>query len=146
MGGYAVLQVASHSPRVQAIAVDSAYPSPAAMLNIEIQNLGAGMLPMLPELTVLEFRIASLFLGRGADVRADLGRLSGVSKLFIAGDDSPRLAALTQELHALAPPPKELVVLPRTNIASLLEEDRRNYENLIVSFFLRTLPLGGAGR
>jgi len=146
MGGYAVMQVASHSPRVQAIVVDSGYPAPASLLRIELRNLGAGTLPLLPELTVLEFRIVSLFLGSAPDVRTDFARLTGVAKLFIAGDDAPRLAALTQELHADSPPPKELVVLPRTSMASLQEEDRRNYENLVVSFFLRALPLGGAGR
>ena len=146
MGGYAVLQVASHSPRVQAIVVDSGYPSPAALLRIELRNLGAGTLPLLEELTILEFRVVSLFLGDASDVLGDLSRLTGVSKLFIVGDDAPRLGALTQELHAASPPPKELVVLPRTNLATLLEEDRRNYENLVVSFFLRALPLDGAGR
>jgi pimeloyl-ACP methyl ester carboxylesterase len=146
MGAYAVLEVAAHSPRVQAIVVDSGYPNPAALLRLELHNLGAEMVPLLPPLALLEFRLASLFLGRGPDVRPDLSRLTGVAKLFIAGDDTPRLAEYTQELHAAAPPPKELVVLPRTNMASLLEEDRRNYENLVVSFFLRNLPLGGAGR
>lgn len=143
MGGYAVMQVASHSPRVQAIVVDSGYPSPAALLRIELHSLGADMVPLLAPLTLLEFRLTSVFFGGAPDVRDDLTRLTGVSKLFIAGDDAPRLADLTQELHAAAPPPKELVVLPRTNMASLMEEDRRNYENLVVSFFLRNLPLGG---
>ena len=143
MGGYAVLEVAVHSPRVQAIVVDSGYPSPAALLRIELHSLGADMVPLLAPLTLLEFRLTSVFFGGAPDVRDDLTRLTGVSKLFIAGDDAPRLADLTQELHAAAPPPKELVVLPRTNMASLMEEDRRNYENLVVSFFLRNLPLGG---
>jgi len=146
MGGYAVLQVASHSPRVQAIVVDSGYPSPAALLRIELRNLGAGTLPLLSELTIIEFRVVSLFLGAAPDVHRDLSRLTGVSKLFIVGDDAPRLGALTQELHNASPPPKELVVLPRTNQASLLEEDRRNYEKLVASFFQRALPLGGADR
>ena len=143
MGAYAVLQVATHSPRVQAIVVDSGYPRPAALLKIELHNLGADLVPLLVPITLAEFRVTSVFFGRGPDVRGDLNRLTGVAKLFIVGDDTPRLAELTHQLHAASPPPKELVVLPRTNMASLLEEDRRNYENLVVSFFLRNLPLGG---
>lgn len=143
MGAYAALAVATHSPRVQAIVVDSGYPRPAALLEIELHNLGADLVPLLIPLTLVEYRLTSIFLGTGADVRPDLPRLAGVSKLFIVGDDTPRLGELTQELHAASPPPKEMVVLPRTNQASLLEDDRRDYENLVVSFFLRSLPLGG---
>ena len=67
------------------------------------------------------------------------------AKLFIAGDDAPALSDYTRALYQEAPGPKELVTLPRTNMASLVEDERRNYENLVVTFFLRTLPLVTAG-
>jgi len=51
------------------------------------------------------------------------------------------LSEYTRALYQEAPGPKELVQLPRTNMASLVEDERRNYENLVVTFFLRTLPL-----
>lgn len=141
MGAYVALRVAPDFPGVRAVVVDSAYPSPATLLGIELGNLGAGSVPLLPTFAMLEFRAYSLSSGGPGDVTALLPRLSGISKLFIAGDDARQLAAFTQQLHAAAPGPKELVVLPRTSMASLVEEERRNYENLVVSFFLRTLPL-----
>lgn len=143
MGAYAVLRVAPDFPRVKTLAVDSAYPSPSALLRIELGSLGAESLPLLASFAQLEFRAYSLTSGGLRDVTPELPRLSGIPKLFISGDDAPRLAALTKQLHAAAPGPKELVTLPRTNMASpsMVEEERRNYENLVVSFFLRTLPL-----
>jgi hypothetical protein len=51
-------------------------------------------------------------------------------------------------LHArLAEAPaftKELAMLPRTNLSSLNEEERRAYENLVVRFFLQNLPVNPA--
>jgi hypothetical protein len=43
----------------------------------------------------------------------------------------------------MSPPPHELVVLPNGNYAGMLDDDKRNYENRIVSFFLVNLPPGG---
>jgi len=141
MGGYAVLRVAPDFPQVKSVAVDSVYPEPAEMLRIELGQMGANAVPLVTFFTLVEFRGYSWLFNSAADLAPTLARLVGTPKLFIAGDDSPQLAAFTQQLHNAAAGPKELVELPRTNMASLFEEERRNYENLVVSYFLRTLPL-----
>jgi hypothetical protein len=70
-----------------------------------------------------------------------LQQLAGLAKLFIAGEETPELARMTKELYREAPGPKELASLRRTNLGLLSEEERREYENLVISFFLRHLPL-----
>ncbi len=141
LGAYAILRVAPEFPQVKAVALDSVYPSPTALLRRELSLLGANSLPLLPSVTVAEFNVFARGYGGSRDVGPDLARLSNTPKLFIAGDDTPNLAQMTQDLHARAPGPKQLVVLPRTSLSSLIEEERRNYENLVITFFLRNLPL-----
>ncbi|MGH9861977.1 MAG: alpha/beta hydrolase [Candidatus Acidiferrales bacterium] len=141
LGAYAILRVAPEFPQVKAVALDSVYPSPTALLRRELSQLGANALPLLAPVTVAEFNLFARFYGGSRDVALDLSGLTAIPKLFIAGDDTPNLAQMTQDLHARAPGAKQLVVLPRTNQASLIEEERRNYENLVISFFLRNLPL-----
>jgi pimeloyl-ACP methyl ester carboxylesterase len=146
LGGYAVLRIASLNPSVKAVVADSAYPRPTALLRIELRKLGAHLIPLLSPMAVAEFRLASFFFGgRDGDVAENMDALAGVPKLFIAGDDTPRLEALTREIYVEAPGPKDLVTLQRSNISTFTEDERRNYENVVVTFFLRSLPLAGPG-
>ena len=49
----------------------------------------------------------------------------------------------TTEIFQNSPSPHELVVLPNGNYAGMLDDEKRNYENRIVSFFLVNLPAVG---
>ena len=141
LGAYAVLNVAPRVPQVKAIVVDSVYPRPQALLRLELNRSGANLIPLVMSVATLEFRLLSVFYGKQPDVADDLESLAGLPKLFLAGDDSPGLAAMTQQLYSQAPGPKELVVLPRTKTSVLFDEERRSYESRIVSFYLQHLPL-----
>ena len=141
LGGYAALSAAPDFPGVKAIVVDSVYPRPANLLRRELGRLGADIIPLLGPVTTLEFHIFSLFQEGRPGPREALPRLGGVPKLFIAGDDSPNLAQFTRELYEQASDPKELAALPRSNLASMTEAERRTYEDLVVRFFLQHLPL-----
>lgn len=141
LGGYAAVRVAADTPAVKALAVDSIYPRPSALLRWELDRLGADMLPTLTAITVLEFDVFTLPYRGPSNLGPYLEKLAGKPKLFIAGDDTPHLSEMTKTLFQQAPGPKEMMVLPRTNMALLIEDERRNYENLLVTFFLRNLPL-----
>lgn len=134
LGAYSALSAAQQFPRVKAVALDSVYARPGALLGLEMRGV-----PLVGTLALVEFHLFTLLTASGPAPQIE--RTAGLPKLFIAGDDSPGLAALTRQLYDKAPGPKELVILPRTNMASLIEQERRNYENLVVSFFLRHLPL-----
>ncbi len=141
LGAYVALQTAPEFPGVKAVVLDSVYPRPGALLRLELARLGGNIVPLVTPLAVAEFRMVSLLYGSPGDLSAKLNQTAGLPKLFIAGEDSPQLGSMTQQLYAQAPGPKELSELPRTNMAAMVEEERRNYENVVVSFFFRTLPL-----
>jgi pimeloyl-ACP methyl ester carboxylesterase len=145
LGAYAVLRLAPAVPGVKAVVVDSLYPQPAALLHLELSRLSANVLPLVTPVALAEFRLLSLFFGRPANLEDEIDTLAGLPKLFIVGHDTPVLSAMTREFYARAPGPKELVELPRTSITSMVEEERRNYENVVVSFFFRSLPRAGEG-
>jgi len=137
LGAYAALEVATRAPAVKAVVADSVYPHPTALLQAELRDF-----PVFSTVSVIEFRLLSLFVGGfGGDLNSDLNALAGTPKLFIAADDAPELAAMTRQLYGSAPGPKDLMNLPRTNMSALIAEERREYENVVVSFFLRSLPL-----
>jgi pimeloyl-ACP methyl ester carboxylesterase len=146
MGGFAVLSAASQVQSVRAVVVDSAYGHPVDLLYVELERQGATYVPFLSFITALEYRLFSLTQGGGPSPAQSLQQMQGTPKLFIAGDDSPQLAASTEKLFQVAPGPKEFVVLPRTIPRNLREEERREYENRVVTFFLRHLPLVAPGR
>ncbi len=141
LGAYVALQVAPEVPGVKAVIVDSVYPSPSDLLRRELEHMGADTFPGVAGAGVLEFRVLSVFYGTPGDVAPSLNATAGLPKLFITGEDAPRLAALTRQLYNQGPGPKELVALPRSTMAAMVEEERRNYENVVVTFFSRTLPL-----
>ena len=70
----------------------------------------------------------------------NLGKLTGVAQLYLESTDDPPLAAKTSELFSASPAPHELVVLPHGDYAGMLDDEKRTYENRIVSFFLVNLP------
>ncbi len=66
--------------------------------------------------------------------------LNVVPTLFIQALDDPELAATTREMFLQAPEPREQVVIARGNFVSLTDQEKREYENRVVSFFLLRLP------
>jgi hypothetical protein len=76
-------------------------------------------------------------------LKTRIGKLSGVAQLYLESSDDPVLAASTSEIFRASPPPHELVVLPNGNYAGMLDDEKHNYENRIVSFFLVNLPATG---
>ena len=141
LGGYAALSAAADFPGVKAIVVDSAYERPADLLREELDRLGADLIPLVSPVAVLEFHLFSVFQANRPSPRQALERLGGVHKLFIVSGDAGPLGGYTRELSDAAPPPKELAMLPRTNLPTLNEEERRAYDNLVVRFFLANLPM-----
>ncbi|HXE76082.1 MAG TPA: alpha/beta fold hydrolase [Candidatus Xenobia bacterium] len=141
LGAYAALSAAPDYPGVKAMVVDSAYERPADLLRLELNRLGADLIPLASQVAVLEFHLVSLFQASRPSPRQALGQLGGVQKLFIVSQDAGPLGGYTRELAEVAPPPKEVAQLARTNLPSLSEEERRAYENLVIRFFLKHLPV-----
>ena len=60
--------------------------------------------------------------------------------LFIQAVDDPELAAITRQIFLKAPEPRDQAIISHGNFVSLGDEDKRAYENRVVSFFLLHLP------
>jgi len=143
MGAYVALAEATNDPRVRAIVAESAYKSPNQMLALQANRFGLGSVPLVTGMSQMIF---GWFHSQNRNVQpldARIGKLSGVSQLYLESPEEPLLAASTSELFRRSPPPHELAMLPHGSYGGMADEEKRNYENRIVSFFLANLPLAG---
>jgi pimeloyl-ACP methyl ester carboxylesterase len=139
MGGYAALEVAASDPRIGAVAVDDAYADPRDMMRIQVKRSGLGVIPLVYRFTDFGFRMANYQHRNDSPVTAHLAQLKSIPKLFIASGDQPDLANQALNLFAVAPQPKDLQ-RDQTSYADMSDDDRKNYENQVVSFFLQSIP------
>lgn len=139
MGGYVVLETAVTDPRVGAFIVDDAYADPRDMVQIEVQRSGLTVLPYVSKLCDIGFRLLNYQFRNQPAVTGALARTKGVPKLFFVSDDRQALAADTVKLFTSAPDPKQLT-RDRSGYPEMTDDDRKNYENQVVSFFLLNLP------
>jgi pimeloyl-ACP methyl ester carboxylesterase len=139
MGGYAALEVASADARVSAFAVDDAYNDPRDMVQMEMKRSGLTILPFVARFCDLGFRLMNYQFRNEMPVSKRLARTRGIPKLFIQSDDRPSLATETVKIFAQAPDPKQMV-RDRLSYVDMSDDDRHNYENMIVNFFLQSIP------
>ena len=135
LGGYVALEEATHEPRVSALAVDDAYSDPREMVQIQAAQSGLAVLPYVGRFCDWGFRLLNYQYRNEPSVTTRLGLTKGMPKLFIQSDSRPALANQTLQLFILAPEPKQMV-RTRMKYSEMTDEDRKNYENIVVSFFL----------
>ena len=140
MGGYVALEEAASDPRVRALAVESVYGRPQEMVGLLVKRSGLGSVPLIARIASWGFRWFIYDHRNDPSVTAALGKLNGVAQLYFATEDDSALGQTTRAIFAQSPPPHELVELPHGNYAGMLDDEKRVYENRIVSFFLNNLP------
>lgn len=139
MGGYAVLEVASTDPRISAFVVDDPYDDPRQMIQIQVKQSGLSALPYVTRFADFGFRMLNYSFRNEAPVSTRLGQTRGIPKLFVQSADKPALADIMKQIYNRAPDPK-LIVSDRTSYLLMPDDDRKNYENQVVNFFLQYLP------
>jgi pimeloyl-ACP methyl ester carboxylesterase len=139
MGGYVVLENAVSDPRIAAFIVDDAYADPRYMVQIEIQRSGLTVLPYVGKFCDIGFRLVDYQFRDQPPVTARLVRTKGIPKLFFVSDDRPALASAMMDLFNHSPDPKQMV-RNRASYPAMSDDDRKNYESQVVSFFLLNLP------
>jgi hypothetical protein len=72
-----------------------------------------------------------------------LGAMVGVPILFIQAVDDPELAQITSQMFQKAPEPREQAIIAHGNFVGMNDDDKRVYENRVVTFFLLHLPATG---
>jgi pimeloyl-ACP methyl ester carboxylesterase len=140
MGGYAAVSAAEGDPRIRALAVESVYDQPEDLMSVVLTRYGLTPLPFLQRLAVQSFLWFTYKYRRTPPLTAGANRLGDGQKLFLEATDEPSLVGPTHELFVFAPTPKEEVLLTQGNYEGMLDEEKRTYENRIISFFLLNLP------
>jgi pimeloyl-ACP methyl ester carboxylesterase len=139
MGAYAVLEAAEADHRVAAFAVADVYDDPQDMLRIQVQQSGLTAIPYVLNDARFIFKMTNYSDRHRPPASENIGRTHGIPKLFITSADQPTLASDTTQLYNEAPDPKQ-IVHDSTRYRDMSDDDRKNYENAIVNFFLQNLP------
>jgi len=143
LGAYAALREAEKDPRVQALALDSVYDNPKQMVKIGVEKTGVGGFPLMVRSAQTSFQWLNYAYKNDPPLSAKLKSLSalGVPILFIGAADDPELAAITREMFLKAGEPREIAIVAHGNFVNLPDDEKRMYENRVVSFFLTRLSI-----
>ena len=144
LGAYAALREAETDKRVRAVVLDSVYDEPKQMVKVEVGNTGLGSFPFMVRSAELSFDWLNYQYKQDPPLSKRLPALKGVPKLFIEANDEPELAELTRDLFVKAPEPREQVIIAHGNFAALADNDKRAYEDRVVTYFLMHLPATSA--
>ena len=147
MGAYAALREAENDKRIRAIVLDSVYDEPKQMVKVGVERNGLGGFPLMVRAAEFTFGYLNHAHREDPPLSKKLITLAGVPTLYIQATDDPELAETTRQMFLKAPEPREQAIIPHGNFVSLGDEEKRAYENRVVSFFLvRLPPVGQRGR
>ena len=140
LGAYAALREAEGDKRIRALVLDSVYDDPEQMVKVGVEHNGLGTFPFMIRSTQLSFGYLNNAHRHDPPLSSRLNALNGVPTLFIQALDDPELAAITRQVFLQAPEPRDQAIIAHGNFVDLSEQEKRDYENRVVSFFLLRLP------
>jgi pimeloyl-ACP methyl ester carboxylesterase len=143
LGAYAALREAENDKRIRALVLDSVYDQPEQMVKVGVERNGLGGFPFMVRSAELSFQYLNYAYRNDPPLSKKLLALNGVPTLFIQAVDDPQLAPITRQMFLKAPEPRDQAIIPHGNFVSLNDEEKRAYENRVVSFFLLRLPATG---
>lgn len=141
IGAYTALREAVDDRRIRVLVLDSVYDRPEQMLTLQVQKTGLGGFPLMIRSARFAFRWLNIEYHEAPALSKQLSKVAGVPKLFIQAIDDPDLARTTRELFLAAPEPRDQAIIARGNFVGMSDEDKRDYENRVVSYFLLRLPV-----
>lgn len=141
LGAYAALREAEKDKRVRALVLDSVYDYPKQMVKIGVEKTGVGGFPLMVKCAQTTFEWLNYRYKNDPPLSSQLKLLVDVPILFIEANDDPELGAVTRQMFLKAPEPREEVTIAHGNFVSLQDEEKRAYENRVVTFFLARLPV-----
>jgi len=140
LGAYAALREAENDKRIRALVVDSVYDEPKQMVKVGVERNGLGRFPLMERAAELSFGYLNYAHRDDPPLSKKLSALAGVPTLYIQALDDPELGETTRQMFMKAPEPREQAIISHGNFVSLGDEEKREYENRVVSFFLVRLP------
>jgi hypothetical protein len=143
MGAYAGLREAETDSRVRALVLDSVYDYPKQMVRIGVEKTGVGGFPLMIRSAQTCFEWLNYAYKGNPALSAKMKSLSGVPILFISAADDPELSEITRNMFSKATEPREQAIIAHGNFVNLPDDEKRTYENRVVTFFLTRLPISG---
>ncbi len=143
LGAYVALREAENDKRIRALILDSVYDQPSQMVKYEVGQTGLGNFPFMARAAEFSFEWLNYEHRMDPPVSKNLAAVAGVPKLFIEPADDPELSAIAHQIFLKAPEPREEAVIPHGNYPGMGDDDKRTYENRVVTFFLLKLPPAG---
>jgi pimeloyl-ACP methyl ester carboxylesterase len=140
LGAYAALREAENDSRIRALVLDSVYDQPSQMVKIGVERTGLAVFPFMAKSGQLSFEWLNYAYRNDPPLSKKLKAITGVPTLYIQALDDPELAAITAQIFLKAPEPREQAIIPHGNFVSMNDDDKRVYENRVVTFFLLKLP------
>jgi hypothetical protein len=143
LGAYAVLREAESDKRIRALVLDSVYDEPKQMVKVGVERNGLGGFPFMVRAAEFSFEYLNYAHHDDPPLSKKLSTLAGVPTLYIQALDDPELAEITRQMFLKAPELREQAIIPHGNFVSMNDDEKRTYENRVVSFFLLRLPATG---
>jgi pimeloyl-ACP methyl ester carboxylesterase len=140
LGAYAALREAEQDPRIRALVLDSVYDTPSQMVKIGVERTGLAGFPLMIRSAEFSFDLLNLPFRKEPPLSTHLNALANVPILFIQAADDPELAAISRNMFVKASEPREQAIIGHGNFVAMNDDDKRAYENRVVSFFLTHLP------
>ena len=141
LGAYAALREAEKDPRVRAVALDSVYDYPKQLVKIGVEKTGVGGFPLMVKSAQTGFEWLKYGYKNDPPLSDRLKALNGVPVLFLQAADDPELGSISRDMFLKASEPREQQIIAHGNFVNLPEDEKRTYENRIVTFFLTRLPV-----
>ena len=143
LGAYAALREAESDKRIRALVLDSVYDEPKQMVKVGVERNGLGGFPLMVRSAEFSFGYLNYMHRDDPPLSRKLISLAGVPTLYLQALDDPELADATREMFLKAPEPREQAIIPHGNFVSMNDDEKRIYENRVVTFFLVRLPAVG---
>jgi len=135
LGAYAALREAENDKRIRALVLDSVYDQPKQMVKVGVERNGLGGFPFMVRAASFSFEYLNYAHRGDPPLSRKLSALAGVPTLYIQALDDPELAETTRQIFLQAPEPRDQAIVPHGNYASFSDDEKRSYENRVVSFF-----------
>jgi pimeloyl-ACP methyl ester carboxylesterase len=145
LGAYVALSAAIANPTIKALVLDTPFDSPARFIELQTSEILGIDSFVFNKLSRFGFFLLNLpkTAPSSETLIQGLSELSGRQKLFITSEEAPRLETQTLNLFNNTPQPKDMLRLKHSKTSVLYDVDRKNYENTIVEFFKKNLPVRG---
>jgi uncharacterized protein len=143
LGAYVALSAAIANPTIKTLVVDTPFDSPARFIELQTTEILGTDNFVFNKLARFGFFLVNLpkTAQDSETLMQGLSALQGREKLFITSEETLRLETQTLNLFNNTPDPKDMLRLKHSKTSILYDVDRKNYENTIVEFFKKHLPV-----